>query len=98
MPLGGSDAPPLRLGRMHLYARAFIIPGMRIIPSRVSLAGVVLLFLAAHAPAQTPKKLIEFGWDEPDTAFLREHIATMEQTPFDGTVFHVLYTNKDGSA
>src|SRR5436853_86040 len=33
------------------------------------------------------KKLIEFGWDEPDTAFMRQHIAQMEQTPFDGTVF-----------
>ena len=35
------------------------------------------------------KKLIEFGWDEPDTAFMRRHIAEMEQTPFDGTVFHL---------
>jgi len=34
------------------------------------------------------KKLIEFGWDEPDTAFLRQHLAEMEQTPFDGCVFH----------
>lgn len=36
------------------------------------------------------KAIIEFGWDEPDTAFLRDHHATMEQTPFDGCVFHVL--------
>ena len=35
------------------------------------------------------KKLIEFGRDEPDTAFLREHITRMEQTPFDGTVFYL---------
>src|SRR2546421_8577952 len=41
---------------------------------------------ADSAPA---KKLIEFGWDEPDTTFLRQHIAEMEQTPFDGCVFHV---------
>src|SRR5436853_5943578 len=33
------------------------------------------------------KKLIEFGWDEPDTAFMRQHIAQLEKTPFDGTVF-----------
>jgi len=39
--------------------------------------------------AQPAKKLIEFGWDEPDTAFMREHAAEMEQTPFDGCVFHV---------
>src|SRR3954468_5395895 len=42
------------------------------------------------------KKLIEFGWDEPDTAFLRQHIARMEQTPFDGCVFHTNALNKDG--
>jgi len=41
---------------------------------------------AADKPA---KKLIEFGWDEPDTAFMRVHVAEMEKTPFDGTVFHI---------
>jgi hypothetical protein len=35
------------------------------------------------------RKLIEFGWDEPGTAFLRAHLAEMERTPFDGCVFHV---------
>jgi hypothetical protein len=34
--------------------------------------------------------LIEFGWDEPDTSFLRRHRDQLEQTPFDGCVFHVL--------
>jgi hypothetical protein len=34
------------------------------------------------------KKLIEWGWDEPDTKFLLENIAQMEQFPFDGLVFH----------
>jgi len=58
-----------------------------------------LVFQAITVEAQTKpkKKLIEFGWDEPDTAFLREHIGEMEQTPFDGCVFHVLYTKPDGS-
>jgi hypothetical protein len=37
----------------------------------------------------TRKKLIEFGWDEPDTAFMRGHVAEMRATPFDGCVFHV---------
>src|SRR5439155_16078758 len=53
---------------------------------------LALLIFTATVSAQTTrpaKKLIEFGWDEPDTAFLRKHIATMEQTPFDGTVFHL---------
>lgn len=49
------------------------------------------------ANSATPKKLIEFGWDESDTAFMREHIAEMEQTPFDGCVFHVNYPKDDGS-
>jgi hypothetical protein len=35
------------------------------------------------------RKLIEFGWDEPSTAFLRGHLAELERTPFDGCVFHI---------
>jgi len=31
-------------------------------------------------------RVIEFGWDIPDTAFLREHIRDMERAPFDGVV------------
>lgn len=42
------------------------------------------------------KKLIEFGWDEPDTRFMREHIAEMKRTPFDGCVFHLNYAKPDG--
>lgn len=33
------------------------------------------------------KKLIEFG-RSPETAYMREHIATMEKMPFDGVVFY----------
>ena len=40
--------------------------------------------------SSSDKKLIEFGWDEPDTGFLRRHRNQLEQTPFDGCVFHVL--------
>jgi hypothetical protein len=48
-------------------------------------------------PAGVPaKKLIEFGWDEPDTAFMRRHIDQMEQAPFDGVVFRVADTRPDG--
>src|SRR5262245_57020810 len=43
------------------------------------------------------KKLIEFGWDEPDTAFMRQHIAEMERTPFDGCVFHVNFVDHIGA-
>jgi hypothetical protein len=39
-------------------------------------------------PAETwrRKKLIETGWDQPDTARLRQNIVEMNQTPFDGVV------------
>jgi hypothetical protein len=57
------------------------------------LAACSLLFFAANPS----KKLIEFGWDEPDTAFMREHITEMEKTPFNGCVFHLNYKNEDGS-
>jgi hypothetical protein len=48
-------------------------------------------------PSIKGKKLIEFGWDEPDTAFMRRHLAEMEATPFDGCVFHVNYAKPGGS-
>lgn len=47
---------------------------------------------ARDAPArggEPARKLIEFGWDEPDTGYLRRRIAELEKTPFDGCVFHV---------
>jgi len=36
-----------------------------------------------------PRKLIEFGWDEPDLDFLLRNRAIMARSPFDGCVFHV---------
>ena len=42
------------------------------------------------------KKLIEFGWDEPDTAFMRKHTAQMDATPFDGCVYRLRYLQPDG--
>jgi hypothetical protein len=66
------------------------------------LAGALLLGVSTSAEppgagGKVVKKLIEFGWDEPDTAFLRRHIADMEWTPFDGCVFHVLSTGPAGA-
>jgi len=59
-----------------------------------TLAGCVTMGPPAAGPA---KKLIEFGWDEPDAAFMRRHIAQMEQAPFDGVVFRVADTRPDGT-
>src|SRR5262245_20994239 len=56
------------------------------------LALLICSLVVSPADAQSPKptkKLIEFGWDEPDVAFLKKHLAEMEKTPFDGTVFHL---------
>src|SRR5262245_48536534 len=57
---------------------------------------------AAHpGPERDPlqgKKLIEWGWDEPDTRFLRENIGKMEQFPFDGLVFHAISGKGDNLA
>jgi hypothetical protein len=60
----------------------------------------IVLTAASVAGGQTTtapaKKLIEFGWDEPDAAYMRKHAAQMERTPFDGTVFHVTFTDEQG--
>lgn len=53
-------------------------------------------WMSASASTKARKKLIEFGWDEPDTRFLREHLHEMEQMPFDGVVFQVKYPTSKG--
>ncbi|MBI3851531.1 MAG: hypothetical protein HY298_14830 [Verrucomicrobia bacterium] len=63
------------------------------------LTTLMTLALSAHVASCADakvRKLIEFGWDEPDTAFIRQHLAEMERTPFDGCVFHVNYPKPDG--
>ena len=44
------------------------------------------------------KKLIEFGWDEPDTSFMRRHRDQLEAAPFDGCVFHAVARARDGKS
>ncbi|MCU0241753.1 MAG: hypothetical protein MUF51_04955 [Vicinamibacteria bacterium] len=51
-----------------------------------SVCGTTLICLGA---CNESKRLIEFGWDSPDTRELRLNLATMEASPFDGCVFHV---------
>jgi len=67
--------------------------------SSPTLCRCILLFGLAsptYAGDLSTKKLIEFGWDEPGTEFLRTHILEMRQTPFDGCVFHVDYKKPTG--
>ena len=56
-----------------------------------SLAGAAL---GQEAPCD--KKLIEWGWDEPDTKFMRDNVRQMEELPFDGLIFHVV-SSKGGN-
>ncbi len=58
--------------------------------------GASLLLAAGCTPG---KKLLEWGWDEPDTAFLRQKLGEMEETtPFDGCVFGVRLDREAGGA
>jgi hypothetical protein len=58
---------------------------------------LLLLALCASVNAAPKKKLIEFGWDEPDPAFMREHAQQLDNSPFDGCVFHVDARRANGS-
>jgi hypothetical protein len=63
--------------------------------ARARLATLAAAACAAACGAE--KKLIEFGWDEPDTGFRRRHAAQIEAAPFDGCVFNARYRRPDGS-
>ncbi|MDH7603166.1 MAG: hypothetical protein QHI38_13590 [Armatimonadota bacterium] len=54
---------------------------------RVWLAAILLLATTSAPCFAARKKIIEYGWDVPDTSYLREHIREMEKIPFDGVVF-----------
>lgn len=58
---------------------------------------IALLLTIPPAALAKDKYLIEFGWDEPSTSFMKSHAAEMDQSPFDGAVFHIEYTKLDGT-
>jgi hypothetical protein len=68
--------------------------------SKVALTALVVACSAlptvAQAPGVLPKKLIEAGWDKPDTARLRANLKQMENTPFDGVIIGVTGTDDAG--
>lgn len=85
--LGGLAAGETRTARGKVYLMPADLTSLlaryrRDFPEQATARSAV----SEHNPA---RKLIEFGWDEPDTEFLRGHLAEMERTPFDGCVFHV---------
>src|SRR5947209_20456770 len=57
---------------------------------QILLVGLLIALLAPANDSRSGKKLIEWGWDQPTTAALRENITKMEQTPFDGVVLTVV--------
>jgi hypothetical protein len=62
---------------------------------------IALLLCAATALAAEPttagKKLIQYGWDSPDTAFLRKHLKEMENSPFEGIMLTVRPSRGEGT-
>jgi hypothetical protein len=73
--------------------------GRRVISRLVVLACAALLgAVPADSGGTAPpaRRLIEMGWDEPDTKFMRQHVREMEQSPFDGVVFHVNVSRTNG--
>ena len=54
------------------------------------------LLSAQTRDARRPKKLIEAGWDQPNTRTLRANLAVMEQRPFDGVVISAIGRSADG--
>src|SRR3990172_1451300 len=62
---------------------------------------LIFLFLAVGVYSSSEKqkkdkRVIEFGWDIPDTEFVKNSITKMEKLPFDSVVLHVKYRG-DGS-
>src|SRR5437016_12385889 len=53
---------------------------------------LLLLALAQSSPSTAGKKLIKYGQEFPNTAYVRDHIAKMEKLPFDGIVICVTQT------
>lgn len=56
--------------------------------------GIAFVLPAAPTAAQrsvsmTSRKIIEFGWDMPSPAYLRDNMRAMEKTPFDGVAIRL---------
>ncbi len=62
-----------------------------------AVAALTLLTSAASAQ-QIQRKLIETGWDKPDTQRLRENLKQIEQTPFDGVLVNAIGKDDAGHA
>ncbi|HWL51075.1 MAG TPA: carbohydrate-binding family 9-like protein [Chthoniobacteraceae bacterium] len=52
-------------------------------------AAFCMAIASAQAGQVARKKLIQYGWDYRDQAFIREHVREMEEKPFDGIIFRL---------
>jgi hypothetical protein len=50
---------------------------------------LALTLVASAAPLPGGKKLIEYGWDVPTPAQMRDELAAMEKRPFEGLIFRL---------
>ena len=66
------------------------------LPALIAFLGFADAGWSQTAPAQPQKHLIQLGWDQPTTAFVRDHWEEMEKgSPFDGLVV-VLHADHAG--
>ncbi|MCE9556330.1 MAG: hypothetical protein K8T91_23520 [Planctomycetes bacterium] len=88
MPQRSMRLPSSALSGLHDAGRYLVILTLLLVTTQERT-------LAADPPS---KKLIEWGWDEPDTQFIRQNIERMEKKPFDGFVFHAMSKQGDNLA
>jgi hypothetical protein len=74
---------------------------MSVVQSALSAALGAAFLLASSSPCRAqdlrlPKKLIETGWDEPDTERLLQNLEEMEKRPFDGVVVGIVGWKEEG--
>ncbi|WZO99900.1 hypothetical protein EP7_001518 [Isosphaeraceae bacterium EP7] len=96
-PIDSSPAAMQSLGLPYVLRSGPVISARIAIARFLTLACLAMTATSSAAAADAPKALIEFGWDEPDTAYLRAHLAGMERNPFDGCVFRVHARLPDGT-
>ncbi len=62
-----------------------------------SLLALPCLLIAENESNATPrKKLIEYGWDAPDTQWFRQNLKQMESSPFNGITLQITGQSPDG--
>ena len=69
---------------MHSFTTAFSIAAMSFVMVMTAAAQT-----KAFEASTQGKKLIQYGWDSPDTAYLRKNLRRMERSPFDGIMLTV---------